>query len=283
MANGSEHLFDAAAFALHGKLTHPIHHEIKHTAHSKLSAEGGYVHERSEKYRAEGVISYESAYTHVAGNADKKGNHAWSTISSSVIERFNIMDVVTADRMVAQILTYHPLNGYVPEVIFLGTRFENLRIAGHPVKVDLRLDPLGATAPANGYLSDNAFRNYMTQQRAEIWRPGPPQEVKDRYPQNLPTPAIPGSIETSLVYKAEKVTGDEYPGTNFGHVIVVPYFGKIYLATLKVTESDPAPGAANVPMKTRLTLKMIEFEMGSMGGGSGSAGGASNNGNNPPG
>ena len=44
--------------------------------------------------------------------------------------------MVTADRVVGQTITEHPLVGYVPSISFLGTRFENLRIAGYPVEVE---------------------------------------------------------------------------------------------------------------------------------------------------
>jgi hypothetical protein len=280
MANGREHLYDARAFAVHGMLTHPLHHEIKHTAHSKLGQDGGYAHERSEKYRAEGVVSYECARSHVAGNPYQKGSHAWSTLSTSVIEHFNVMDVVTADRIVAQIHTYHPAVGFVPQVTFLGTRFENLCIAGHLVNVDLHLDQLGPKPAGDiGYLSDAGFLGRVAAQRKQIYATGtPPADVATRYPLKPTPPPFPSSIETSLVYSA----GGKYPGTNFGHVIVVPDFGKIYLATLRVSESDPAPGKVNVPIKTRLTLKMIEFEMGSIIDGNGSAAVAVNNGNTTP-
>jgi len=64
-------------------------------------------------------------------------------LTSSVIEGLNILDVITADRIVGQTITNHPLVGYVPSISFLGTRFENLRIAGNPVELDLNHDIFG--------------------------------------------------------------------------------------------------------------------------------------------
>ena len=46
------------------------------------------------------------------------------------------MEVLTADRVVGQTITKPSLAGYVPTISFLGTRFENLRIAGFPVEVE---------------------------------------------------------------------------------------------------------------------------------------------------
>ena len=79
----------------------------------------------------------------MAGNRDVKPGHGFSTITTAVVEDLNVLDVVTADRVVAQISTEHPLVGYVPHITFLGTRFENLRIAGHKVELDLDPDFLG--------------------------------------------------------------------------------------------------------------------------------------------
>src|SRR5258708_36529144 len=82
------------------------------------------------------------------------------------MENLNVMDGVTADRIVAQISTDRPLKGYVPTVTFLGTRFENLRIAGHPLKVDLDLDMLGPKPKKDaGYFSDRDFQQRVADQR----------------------------------------------------------------------------------------------------------------------
>ena len=50
-----------------------------------------------------------------------------------------------------------------PTVTFLGTRFENLRIAGHEVKLNLDLDMLGPKPKKDaGYLSDRDFQKRVT-------------------------------------------------------------------------------------------------------------------------
>ncbi len=135
------HRYHAEATVLHGDLYHPLVQEIKPQTNVKLAEGGGYLSEHAEPYRLEGVISFEKAYTQVAGNPDSKPGHGWSTLATSVVEKLNILEVVTADRVVGQIATDHPLEGYVPTVHFLGTRFENLRIAGHPVNIDIYPDP----------------------------------------------------------------------------------------------------------------------------------------------
>jgi len=47
-------------------------------------------------------------HTRVSGYRSQKKNHAFVTIATSVIEGLNVFDVLTADRVVAQVATSHP-------------------------------------------------------------------------------------------------------------------------------------------------------------------------------
>jgi hypothetical protein len=272
------HQYNAEAYALIGQLNLPIKRNIPHQAHSKLGPKGGYISKHQERYRAGGVVSFALSRTHAGGAEDSNGL-GWSTVTTSVIEHFNLMDVVTADRIVSRVHVHHPFDGYVPTVSFHGTRFENLRIAGHSVTLEMDLNFLGPK-PKNdaGYLSDSGFLKRVRDQRQQIWKDDPPQKIKDEFPQNFPDPTIPAKGEVSLRCSLVKQVSGGYSGSNFGPVIYLPDFGRIYLATLRVAESDPADGKSNVPEKTRVTLKMIEFEMGSIGVGYGAAAVADPNG-----
>ena len=130
--NGRTHQYNAEATILSGYLTLPLAQEIRSQARIALPDSGGYISQHADKFRLEGVLSYSAAYTQVAGNRSTKSGQGWTTLTTSVIEGLNVLDVVTADRVVGQTITEHPLDGYVPSINFLGTRFENLRIAGHP-------------------------------------------------------------------------------------------------------------------------------------------------------
>lgn len=273
------HHYHAEAFALIGNLSHPVAQEVKPIAYSKLAEEGGYLSQRLEKYRLEAVASFQSAYTHVAGSLENKPGHGWNTLTTSVIEGFNVLDVVTADRIVAQIGTEHPLKGYVPTVTFLGTRFENLRIAGHPVNISFDPEMLGPK-PADDlpYSTSSHLLDRVTAQHRRIGgQSDVPTEVSSRYNQLPSNSTQQRVIECSLVNQAE----GGYPGRSFGHVIDVPHFGQIYLATLKVEESDfDAP--TQTFKKTLITLNMIELRMGCIGGGTLSGGGNKTNGGTYP-
>ncbi len=163
-----EHTYHAEAFALQGDLQLPVKTTVKPQTYVKLSESGGYLSERASDYRLEGVFSFHRAYTQVSGHPDCKKGHGYVTLATSVIEGFNVLDVVTADRIVAQVSTEHPLYGYVPEVTFLGTRFENLRIAGHPVTVDLDTELFGGKPKKDAPHSRGDFGDYAAKQRKKL-------------------------------------------------------------------------------------------------------------------
>jgi hypothetical protein len=273
------HTYHAEATVLHGDLHHPLVQEIKPQTNVKLSPRGGYLSEHAEPYRLEGIISFKKAYTQTGGNPDPKPGHGWSTLSTSVIEDLNVLEVVTADRVVAQIGTDHPLEGYVPSITFLGTRFENLRIAGHPVNIDIHPDPsfLGDKPGNDGpYTRHPGFLERVARHFERI-RGGDnvPAPILERYNQ-----AVTGSdgverLECSLVNQVD----GPYPGRSFGHVIHVPGFGYIHLAVLRIEHSDFHDG---VPKKTLFDLTMIELEMGCIGGGKTGVGNTIINGSTQP-
>ena len=230
------HIYDAEAEALSGCLRLPLIQEVKPPTFVKLNERGGYLSQHAENYRLGGAVSFRSAYTQVAGNPATKDGHGWNTLSTSVIEGLNVVDIVTADRIVCQISTDHPPVGYVPTVTFLGTRFENLRIAGHAVKLDLDLNMLGEKPESDAaYTSNRDFIKRIAAQRDHIQsQKNIPTEISTRYSRLSAISAKHEKIECSLVNQSE----GGFPGRCFGNAIDVPNFGKIYLATLTVEQSD---------------------------------------------
>jgi hypothetical protein len=153
MENNS-HYFHAEAHALAGKLRLPFEEEIKKQAFVKLEgnladlsaeerAQRNYFSQQAKEFRLEGIISYAAAHTQVSGHDSDKYKGASVTLASSVVEDLNILNVVTADRVVAQIATTHIPREYAPHVTFLGTHFENLRIARHRAEPYLNLGLAG--------------------------------------------------------------------------------------------------------------------------------------------
>jgi hypothetical protein len=272
-ANGRTHRYHAEATVLAGHLELPLVQEIKPQAYAKLPDEGGYLAQHAADYKLEGVISFRSAYTQVAGNPGKKPGHGPSTLSTAVIEGLNVLDVVTADRVAAQVSIEHPLDGFVPQVTFLGTHFENLRIAGHPVKLDLDLDIVGPK-PENDlpYSKASGFMDRVARQHGNVRaHPSLLAELLGRYTGVPANPEDGEAIECSLVNAAQGA----FPGQSFGHVIHVPDFGTIVLGALRLEHED---FLKSVPRKTTIRLNMIELKMGCIAHGNVAAGSTVNNG-----
>ncbi len=264
-----EHFYHAEATALSGHFDLPVNQQVESRIYTKLPETGGYLAQRSDAFRVESVLYYRSAYTQVAGNKDVKAGHGWTSLATAVVEGLNVLDIVTADRVVGQVSVEHPLVGYVPRVTFLGTRFDNLRIAGHPVKLDLHPDLFGSSPASDGaYTRDQGFLGRVASQFEHLHRqPDLPAEVHGRY-NRLPATSGEGAlkqekVECSLINQADGA----YPGRSFGHVIKVPDFGTIYLATVSVEHSD-FQDQTGVPKETLIHLNMLELEMGCLASGS---------------
>jgi hypothetical protein len=148
------HYFHAEAHALAGQLVLPFKEEIKKQAFVKLEgqwdglsdeerAQRNYFSQHAKNFRLEGIISYSAAHTQVSGHVSKKHEKASVTLATSEVVDLNVLNVVTADRVVAQVSTTHFLGIEAPSVTFLGTHFENLRIARHRVEPYLNLNLVG--------------------------------------------------------------------------------------------------------------------------------------------
>jgi hypothetical protein len=269
------HRYHAEATALAGHLKLPLVQEIKPQAHVKLPCEGGYISQRAEDYKLEAVISFRSAYTHVAGNRSSKGEEGFTTLTTTAIEGLNVLDVITADRVVGQIITDHPMNGFVPTISFLGTRFENLRIAGHLVEIDFDPDILGPK-PANDapYTSDAELIRRVARQYERIREHKQlPYALAERYNRLSSTLGSREAVECSLVNQA----GGSYPGSSYGHMIKVPHFGTITLGKLTLKHED-CHEQTGVPKKTTVHLTMIDLDLGCAVHGNVPIGGGSSNG-----
>ncbi len=260
------HEYHAEAKALHGELHRPFKQVITPQALAQLHPTGGYLDQDGEAFGAERAITYDSAYTHVSGSLETKPGAGWCTLSTCAVVNLNILEVVTADRIVAQIFTEHPLVGYVPRISFLATRFENLRIAGHKVELEWDLNMLGGKPEGDGAYSRNPelLKNLREHSRRICGYEALPSLARERYT-DLPKKVIEttdtGETKETEILECSLVTSSRgsFPGRSFGHVIHVPDFGEIYLATVKVTQEDFHGG---IPHMTTVELKMVEAKLG---------------------
>lgn len=253
-------LYHAWAHAFSGHFTRPIERLIEVQAGISLPITGGHGSSRVENFRFDHTASFKCGYSQVSGSEkfiDDRCIH--TTLAMSVVEGLNILDVITADRIVSRVASSWE-SGDEPESVVIGSRFENLRIAGHNVEVELdhelALEMKTFKAARKQFASNAKFRK-MAEHPFGAWKH--PKSIEPH-----------GVIVCSLVkeLKPEKCPGIKQHGAN-GHVLEIPEFGKVYLAEAVLTHGSK-------------TLTMIRFELGSPNGGGGSSGQSGTNGR-PPG
>jgi hypothetical protein len=291
------HKYHAEANILSGHLKQPVNQEIFRQAPVELNdLRGGHFYQRADNYSLEGLISFKTGYTRVSGNRSLK-NHGWVTLATSVLEGLNVLDVVTCDRVVAQVSTEHPLQqGHTPHVTFLGTHFENLRVGGYKVAVELDLGICGEKPAGDKlYTADPGFLDRVEQQSGGIARShGLPSAVQTAYDAELALinrlkergagKQANGSGEGSSHPKVvcslvSKIGPIPIPGVkSFGNVLEIPGFGVVSLGELTVGEKvyrDDEPS-------NYFEVSMFNLQMGCIGDGSAKAATAATNGHSHP-
>jgi len=151
MAGGTSAYFtyNAKATGLKGIITLPIRQEIEPVASAELDAKGGFNNARVEKFRLEHFVSFDSSSVAVTG-AYSRDDGAHFTVTTAIVEGLDVLGVITADRVVARILSKYPhadpnspVDASVePSILATGSHIDNLVIAGHLVKVKLHVGTL---------------------------------------------------------------------------------------------------------------------------------------------
>lgn len=253
------HKYDAEADVLSADIEQPLREKIRPQAQVILSPGGHYQFRQAEPFRLEGILSYKGGYTQVAGRPSAK-IEGFTTLTTSVVEGLNVLDVVTADRVVAQISTTHPAygKGQVPSVTFLGTRFDNLRIDGRAVDLAFNLELLGPRYDDDrSYLDDADVSRRIVEQQARF---SPENDLPEWAAGEVPSITSNGNGDRQL--RCSLVSGvKSSSGVPFGHVIHVPDFGRIVLGELTVTQT-PGDREAGVYDKYRFRLIMLKITMG---------------------
>jgi len=255
---------DASPFG--GHITHPIEKLITAQAPTSLAQAGGHAASKVGPFQLDDIATGQSAYSEIFGSVNKT-NGAWTTLVTSVVEGLNVMEVVTADRVVSRLSVEHPLVGDNPRVSFMGSQFENLRIAGAPVEPVMNL---GLLATPTGQFPDTPFtedRNFigraLEQNKKMLGVEGAPEWLAARYGwiNSEEARRKKGYVLCSLV---EQVEGVKH-ASGYGHIVTVPGFGNVFLGELSVSQGV-------------FRLTMIRMEMGCAGDGNLSVGTSNSNG-----
>jgi hypothetical protein len=309
------HVYHAEAHVLSGNLKHPVDQPIEHHARVVLekTRRDGHITQSVEETTLEGLISFKAGHTRASGSKIEKkdlwGNDhsGWVTLSTSVIEGLNVFEVITADRVVAQVSTEHAMkSGHVPKVTFLGTRFENLRVGGYPVQVELDLAICGDKPEADRrYLEDRGFLDRVQRQLDSIaGAKGLPEGLEKQYDAKIAyiddlkkraNGRAKGErngyskLQCSLVKSIGPIP---IPGVRtFGNIIFIPDFGTMSLAEVEVGIEPSHDGffdksRAGSPVEPSdsnyFTLNMLNMHLGCIGGGTVVAGSVTSNGTTRP-
>jgi hypothetical protein len=230
------YFYNAHGHALSGQIDRPFKHTIEVQAGTTLPTAGGYGSSRVCDFRLKEIASFKAAYTHVSGSLDEKSS-SHTTLVSSAVEGLNILDLVTADRVVARASSQWTSGDKEPQITFLGSQVENLRIAGHRVDVELDGDlclRLDTFASLTKEFETNAnFRKIAE----DPFQTGQPQKF----------PGANGVLLCSLVRDMKTTC----PGIKRqGHAFIVPQCGKIFLGEVLAEHG-------------KRTLTMVRMELGS--------------------
>ncbi len=196
-------LYHAHTTALAGTLRKPISEHIETQAGSALSVTGGVSNSRVENFRHRDLLSCDAAYTTAVGHGED-GVH--TTLVTATVEYLNILNMVTADRVVTRIASRHFLDGSEePSILTVGSHIENLKIAGQPV-----------TFEYDGDLMSNWVR--FT----------PAHSGSASKPHAKPYSSL---VSASVIYNIKAPAGLTVEDHN---CIVFPEFGRIYLGELYI-------------------------------------------------
>ena len=262
--------YHASASPIGGHLTHPVEAVLNQHASVSLPQAGGTAAARLDKFNLNNLIQCDAAYSNTTGSIQKSTGN-WTTLVTSVVEGVNILNVVTADRIVSTIALEHHRDGYYPKVSFLGSQFENLRIGDRPITVAVQHQSLLHTArpevskwasqeqidrltanpdwqgfPDRPWPVNPLFTNWAQTQSDTILKTNAPQEIKDRFAW-VPDAAKReqrGYVLCSLIDQVEGAA----PGTSYGHVINVPDLGYLFLGEVLVDQ-----------LTFKLTMMRVEF------------------------
>jgi hypothetical protein len=234
----------ASAYGLSGKFTWPVEESISVMPSCALPPNGGFSQNREKDFNLHDLISFKSALTQVSGGENDEPLEgatvrADNNISLSVIEGFNLLNVVSIDRIVSRITTRRFHHRDEVEIVLVGTRFEGFRISGVKIDIELHTD-IFVKHPTFSLVREHlAAMSGFREEPDEVFVP------------------IVKSIKPERESEDFKIHGNE---------IEIPHVGRLFLAELLVSS-----GYKN--------LNMLRFKLGcpigaEVAGGGGQAGGS---------
>jgi hypothetical protein len=275
----SQFFYHASAFGLAGEIERPCRHTIPTQAATVLAPGGGRGYQRVDNFHFDGIMSFKSAVAEVGGSFDECHNRHTS-YATAILEGLNILDVVTADRVVSRLAIYSAeIGDKKGEATYdiTGSHFVNLKVAGHKIDVKLathifhehdtysKVTQAHAAGKTDNWLLGSKFGQLKDGELAELEDTyhalGGMSELVREWKQKGERSADRGSYAFSPANHLDlkQHTGPDTELVGFGSFILVPKFGVVRLAELHI-------------QRHCRTFTMLRTQMCSTGTGEGSGG-----------
>lgn len=224
------YLFNASAVGLAGTMRRPIQSVIENQASVSLGPSGGFGSMEAKNFDFKGMVSFQRAFAQTSGTYDPQGQ-TYDTSVHVVVEQLNVLDVISADRIIARLSSSYSDQEPEPRILSAGSHFENLRILGERVRPEL------ATRLFDENDTFSKFEQVAEKSRHDLLRTWHSRD-----------PRAGQAYLTSLVENLELQSAVKW--RRRGSIIDVPDFGRIYLAEFLI-------------QPYRRQLNMIRLELGS--------------------
>ena len=133
--------YHADASPIGGTIHRPFNGFVPSHTSLSLPLVGGFVEKQRKGRPWKNIVTYSNESAHVSGSRKDEANGGpWTTQVSATIEHLNILEVVTADKVVAQLSVAHPFDGGHPTISVVGSQFINLRISGNLIEPVIKYD-----------------------------------------------------------------------------------------------------------------------------------------------
>jgi hypothetical protein len=264
--------FRVDANALGGYLEEPFPKSVPTVAAVSLPPVGGFASARSEAVNLDEIVSCARAYTRVSGMVHPADGSV-SILTTAVVEDVNILEVVTARRIVAQVSIFIASGTNEPKISFAGSRFEGLTLCAQSRQPALNSVLIPNDGGADGHELPVSWQDVAEVGRSQVKR------LLDRFKGNedadqwaqrrhawVTSAPLPGSGGLLLGSLVDGLEGDA-PEQPSGHIVEIPGFGRIFLGELRVSRDSVQLVAIRAELGCPVKGKISVCAVG--GGGSG--------------
>jgi hypothetical protein len=238
--------FKGSAYAASGVITTPFSEVIEVQAPAALAEFGGFGSSSVSDFRHREILRFDRAHSEVTGSRTHIGEQGetYSTLVRSTVEGLNILGIVMADKVVAHQVTTYRTAEREPEnsVTLAGSHFENLKIAGVRLDVDMNTAVLDKYSQHKNFVrawGDAPVKDLFGNAGLRAAYAAAPNEVKAYLaePPAADAAAMPQNAHgqsTVSIVKGVRPVNQNNALESYGHVIHIEGFGTIRLGEVHI-------------------------------------------------